>query len=211
MFKKCLGLFVLLITTGQLYSQEIKYEKFGIDASSGIPEGLPVGQTAPDFRGKDDAGQVVSLKSLLQHGPVVLFFYRGEWCPVCKRYLKQYRDSLDLVVAQGASVVAVTPETAANIEKTRQKTGFRFTVVSDPDRKIMTDYDVLFHVTDKYRNKIKLVFREDIAEVNGDPDAWLPVPATYIISRKGYITARYFNPDYRDRSPVRWMLDHLPD
>lgn len=209
-FQKWLILCLLMTGTSQLYSQEVPYGKFGIDVSSGIPEGLRTGLKAPAFTAKDDAGKTVSLNTLLQDGPVVLFFYRGEWCPVCKRYLKQYRDSLDMVVARGAHVVAVTPETVENVERTREKTGFRFTVVSDPDRSIMKNYGVLFRVTEPYRKKIKLAFRDDIAEVNGDTEAWLPVPATYIINRKGIITARYFNPDYRDRSSVKWMLDHLP-
>ncbi len=47
---------------------------------SGIVEKVPkVGDRAPDFSLKDPEGNLVSLSSLLQHGPVVLSFYRGGW------------------------------------------------------------------------------------------------------------------------------------
>ncbi len=49
-------------------------------ARSGIIEScLKEGDTAPDFVLPGATGQMVSLKELLQQGPVVLSFYRGGW------------------------------------------------------------------------------------------------------------------------------------
>jgi len=42
-----------------------------------------VGATAPDFELPNATGQRVKLRTLLANGPVVLSFYRGEWCPYC--------------------------------------------------------------------------------------------------------------------------------
>src|ERR1700680_546199 len=49
-----------------------------------IKHSLQVGQKAPDFTLPNATGGEVSLSSLLKKGPVVLSFYRGEWCPFCK-------------------------------------------------------------------------------------------------------------------------------
>ena len=47
---------------------------------SGLIERAPkVGDRAPDFSLKDANGAFVSLGSLLERGPVVLSFFRGEW------------------------------------------------------------------------------------------------------------------------------------
>ena len=47
---------------------------------SGIKDKVPkVGDKAPDFSLKDTEGALVSLRSLLEHGPVVLSFFRGGW------------------------------------------------------------------------------------------------------------------------------------
>ena len=56
---------------------------------------LRVGQTAPDFALPDATGRPVSLASLLASGPVVLVFYRGNWCPYCNVQLRAYNQALD--------------------------------------------------------------------------------------------------------------------
>jgi len=72
---------------------------------------LAVGSVAPAFKGLDAAGRPVELQQLLKKGPVVLYFYRGQWCPYCNKQLSQLQDSLQLLTAKGAQVVVVTPET----------------------------------------------------------------------------------------------------
>ena len=49
----------------------------------------------------------------------------------------------------------------------------------------------------------------DIAAYNGREAARLPVPATYIINKDGIIVAVQFNPDYKNRATVKWMLQNL--
>jgi len=52
----------------------------------------------------------VSLSSLLKKEPVVLSFYRGEWCPFCNLELRAYQQALPKMEALGAAFVAVSPE-----------------------------------------------------------------------------------------------------
>jgi len=187
--------------------QGTDYAKFGIKAGdSHIPAGLNVGDRAPDFVAYDQAGKQVELKKLLETGPVVLFFYRGKWCPVCSRYLNDYQDSIKMIVDQGFNVVAVTPETIDNVEQTVKVHNITFTVLYDCQEQIMKDYDVMFTVTRAYQDLIQKKLNISIAENNGRDVAHLPVPATYIINRDGIIVARQFNPDYRVRASVKWML-----
>src|SRR6185436_14154847 len=74
------------------------------------PEGLFINSKAPDFKAKDQNGNEVSLKDMRKKGNVVVVFYRGNWCPFCNRYLKKLQDSLELIQAKGAQVVAISPE-----------------------------------------------------------------------------------------------------
>lgn len=53
-------------------TEELK--KFGL--KDRVPK---VGDRAPDFSLTDMDGSLVSLRSLLERGPVVLSFYRGGW------------------------------------------------------------------------------------------------------------------------------------
>ncbi len=211
MNKKILFLTVIAIAImSATYGQDIDYSRFGIETKdSHIPQGLKVGDKAPDFIGYDQTGKQVELKKILETGPVVLFFYRGKWCPVCSRYLNDYQDSINIITDQGFNVVAITPESIENVEQTVKVHKLTFKVIYDCQEQIMKDYDVMFNVTKAYQDKILSSLSTDIAKNNGRDEAHLPVPATYIINRSGIIVAVQFNPDYHIRASVKWMLQNL--
>ena len=172
------------------------------------PTGLKVGDTAPNFKGRNQNGKLLSLKKLLTTGSVVIVFYRGEWCPHCNRQLKSLQDSLSLITAKGASVVAITPEKSENVEKTIQKTQVSFQVVSDIDLKIMNAYKVTFAwdtaTTSKYKS-----YGINLTEKNASKQNVLPVPAVYIIGKDGKIKYSFFNQNYEKRATVKEILGNL--
>lgn len=210
MYKKILFSIVLTLLAISVYSQEINYSRFGIETKDDmIPYGLKVGDMAPAFTGYDQKGKQVESKKLLENGPMVLFFYRGKWCPVCSRYLNNYQDSLSIITDQGFNVVAITPESIENVEQTVNLHKLTFTVIYDCQEKIMADYKVMFDVTQAYQDRIMKSYSISIASNNGRDVAHLPVPATYIINRQGIIVAVQFDPDYQNRASVKWMLQNL--
>jgi peroxiredoxin len=199
-----------LFGPGLLFSQQSEYQKFGVETSKGKPSGLKVGHEAPDFSLKDQDGNTFRLASEIEDAPVVMFFYRGYWCPVCNKYLNRYADSLSMVTERGVKVIAITPESYENVEKTRSKTGVDIRVLSDKNQQVMKKYKVAFHVSDAYQQKIQKVLSADIARTNNQKDAQLPVPATYIINTDRQIVARQFDVNYKNRASVRWVLENLP-
>src|SRR5215468_1658405 len=78
--------------------------------SSGVAPGLAPGEEAPDFSLPDAMERSVSLRERLAGGPVVLVFYRGEWCPYCNTYLRALQAVLPEITARGASLLAVSPQ-----------------------------------------------------------------------------------------------------
>ena len=47
---------------------------------TGLPQqALKVGDTAPDFRLPNGAGEMIDAEALRQKGPLVILFYRGKW------------------------------------------------------------------------------------------------------------------------------------
>jgi peroxiredoxin len=204
------ALFSLLLSCSVIVAQDTDYPKFGIETqNSTIPLGLKPGDKAPDFAGYDQNGKHVQSKKILESGPMVLFFYRGKWCPVCSRYLNDYQDSLNILTGMGVNVVAVTPESIENVEQTVKFHNLLFTVVYDCQEQIMKDYNVMFNVTQVYQDSVQKYLSIDIAKNNGREVAHLPVPATYIISREGFIIAVQFDPDYNKRASVKWMIKNL--
>ena len=204
------ALFSLLISGSVIVAQDTNYPKYGIETqNSPVPQGLKPGDKAPDFAGYDQYGNHVQSKKILESGPMVLFFYRGKWCPVCSRYLNDYQDSLDILTGMDVNVVAITPESIENVEQTVKLHNLSFTVVYDCQEQIMQDYNVMFNVTKAYQDSVQKYLSIDIAKNNGREVAHLPVPATYIISRDGIIVAVRFDPDYNNRASVKWMIKSL--
>ncbi len=189
--------------------RKTNHHQYGIDTGQKIPKGLKTGTKAPNFSSITQQGKSIALSQLKDRQPVVLMFYRGQWCPVCNQYLKRFEDSLKQVQKAGGKVIAVTPETAPNVKEMRQKTGTSITIVPDTSETIMNKYKVTFGVTSDYAKKIKKGFNTSIAENNDDQKARLPVPATYIIDKDGHIAWRFFNPNYKQRASVKAIVKQL--
>jgi peroxiredoxin len=172
-------------------------------------EPLKVGDKAPLFNLKDNAGKAIDLKKILKENKsVVLFFYRGQWCPHCNKHIKNLQDSLQLLSAKGAYVIGVSPETSAGIDKTIAKTKASFSIISDRDYKLMKAYKVDYvmepGLADRYKKG-----GLDVAMANGQTDYVLPVPATYIINKDGKIKYVFFDKDYKKRPSVKNLTANL--
>jgi peroxiredoxin len=172
------------------------------------PEGLKIGDMAPDINAVSQDGKNIQLKKLLATGDVVLVFYRGQWCPFCNKQLSKINDSLPFIIAKGATVLTITPETAENIKKTIEKTKASYSIIEDKGMSIMKNYKVNFAIDENTIEKYKK-YGIDFDKANGTNGANLPVPATYIISKDGKIKYVFFNPDYRQRPSVKEILDNL--
>jgi len=171
--------------------------------------GLKSGSQAPLFSGKDNLGKTVDLKKLLKsHKAIVLFFYRGQWCPYCNKQIKELQDSLQLLTSKGVYVIGVTPETGENIQKTIGKTNASFSIIQDTGYQIMKAYDVNYRVDDALNAKLKS-YGVDLEKNNGNTDHVLPVPATYVIAPSGRIIYVHFDKDYTKRATVGAILNSI--
>jgi peroxiredoxin len=176
--------------------------------AQGKPEGLFINSKAPDIKAKDQNGGDVILKDLRKKGPVIVLFYRGHWCPYCNKELSRFQDSLQLLTDKGATLIAITPESAEGINQTIEKTGATFPIVFDEDMSISKKYGVSFVVDDKTAARYKN-FGTDLLKINKQKVPSLPVPAVYVINRDGTITYRFFESDYKRRPSVLEIIRHL--
>ncbi|NJO91377.1 MAG: AhpC/TSA family protein [Chloroflexia bacterium] len=193
-----LSIIVLLISTVLACAQENK----GVNDA----KGLSVGAKAPIISAIDADSVKFDLNESLKHGPVVVIFYRGYWCPVCNKHLKQIQDSLSLITNKGATVVAISPEKPEYLEKMEEKTGVKFSLLYDDGYKIANAYDVTFTPKKSELIIYNTALGANLKETHSDDSQRLPIPATYLISEDGIIAWRQFDPDYKKRSSVKDII-----
>jgi peroxiredoxin len=201
---------IFLVQMAVINAQSSNPVQYGIDTTGHQPAGLAINSEAPDFVGVNQSGDTIQLSRLLKMGPVVLFFYRGHWCPVCSKHLQAMQDSLKILQDSGAVVVGVSPQVEKYTAKAVRKHSIQFDVISDSADVITRAYDVLFDVSKKYNRMIKMALFTDIGKTNGDDSASLPVPATFIIGTNGKILWRQFDYNYKNRASVAEIARHLP-
>lgn len=180
---------------------KIKIYKEGLESvkESGIlDKALNVGDIAPNFTLTNALGESVELYDYLKKGKVILTWYRGGWCPYCNLTLAQLQLELPEFLANGANLLALTPELPDNSLKTSEKHDLQFEVLSDVGNVIGKEYGIVFKLTDDVAKAYESSF--GMREYNGDSSAELPLAATYIINEDGKIIYAFLDADYRNRA-----------
>ena len=184
--------------------------KEGIDAvvKSGIlNKALNVGDQAPNFTLTNQLGESISLYDELKNGPVVLIWYRGGWCPYCNITLHYMQERLPDFKAQDASLLALTPELPDQSLNTSEKHELQFNVLSDVGNKIGKEYGVVFKLTPE----VAAIYEKSFGmhNYNGDDSDELPLAATYVIDRDGFIQYAFLDADYRNRAEPDTIIEVL--
>ncbi len=108
---------------GQDLPRQLRSPVERLIASGAAERALKEGAQVPDFTLPDALGRPVTLSHLLRQGPVVISFYRGEWCPYYDLELRAYQRALPRIRELGASLVAISPQTPDHSLSPRRSRG----------------------------------------------------------------------------------------
>lgn len=170
-----------------------------------VNQALTVGDVAPDFELPDATGKSVRLQDLLKQGPVVINFYRGEWCPYCNLELRAFQALLPEFKQANTTLVGISPELPDHSLSVTEKHSLEFAVLSDVGNKVSRQYGLIFALAEALRPIYK-AFGIDIPASNGDDSYELPMPATYVIDQSGRIRYAFAEADYTQRAEPQDVL-----
>lgn len=169
-----------------------------LKASGAADRAKKVGDKAPAFTLDNAEGNAVSSIDLLAKGPLVVSFYRGVWCPYCNIELQALQGALPEIQKLGASVVAISPQTAPNSRKSQRDNKVNFPILSDAKNAVAEAFGLKFALPD-YLVELYKGFKNDLPAFNDDPSWTLPMPGRFVITQDGTIAYAEVNPDYTFR------------
>ena len=135
---------------------------------------LTVGEVAPDFTLTTDTGTSVTLSDL-RGQRVIVYVYPAAMTPGCTTQACDFTDSLDSLTKDGYAVIGISPDTPAKLATFREKEGLRITLLSDPDRAVMTRWGA-FGEKMMYGKKVTGVIR-----------------STFVVGPDGTLTHAWYN------------------
>lgn len=102
---------------------------------------LKVGKKAPDFKLYDQNGVLRSLSDY-KGQKVVLYFYPKDMTSGCTKQACMFAQLYPQFREKDAVVLGVSKDSVSSHKKFEEKYGLPFTLLSDPDTKVIQKYDV---------------------------------------------------------------------
>lgn len=99
------------------------------------------GKKAPEFTLPGDNGEKIKL-SAFKGGPVVVYFYPKDDTPGCTKEAIAFTGLLDEFEKLGATVIGVSPDSAAAHDKFIAKHNLAVRLAADEDKKVVEKYGV---------------------------------------------------------------------
>lgn len=164
-----------------------------------VNRSLKVGDRLPAIELPNATGKTIRIQDQLAQGPVVISFYRGQWCPYCNLELRALQQYLPEFKAEGATLIAISPQTPDNSLSTIEKNELEFEVLSDAGNIVASELGLVFTLPEALR-PIYENFGIDVPTHNGDRTFELPVSATYVVAPNGDVVYAFAEADYTLRA-----------
>ena len=148
---------------------------------------LGVGSTVPSFELPDQQDYPWSLSGQLEVCPVVLVFYRGDWCPYCNGQLASYAREWNEFERRGTQLAGISVDPPANNARMVGKLRIPYPLLSDARGEVARAYGL---------------WNE------GDNVA---TPAVVVVNRSGEVSYLYAGSDFADRPTDEELFAALDD
>lgn len=102
---------------------------------------LEVGTKAPAFELPDQNGEMHTLEEY-RGKKVILYFYPKDNTPGCTKQACGYSELYPMFQEKGAVVIGISKDTVASHKRFEEKQGITFTILADPELKVIQAYDV---------------------------------------------------------------------
>lgn len=170
-----------------------------IQPAHNIPK---VGDKAIDFKLPNEKGNNISLNKLCKSGPVILNFFRGNFCDFCKLQLKALQRSMKEFDRYRATLVGISPSLVSIQTVTKDSLKLSYSILSDTGNNVAARYGLKYALSNELVSIFEgfgIDYNENFGDT-GPEDPSLPIPATFVIDRDKRIVFAFHDSDYTKRA-----------
>lgn len=100
---------------------------------------LNVGDKVPSFESNNEKGELITSESLLGK-KYILFFYPKDDSPSCTKEACSLRDKYRVFEKNDYLIFGISPDTEKKHQKFIDKYEFQYSLLSDPEKKMINDF-----------------------------------------------------------------------
>ena len=162
---------------------------------------LNVGDDAIDFDLPKEDDSEISLSDLLKTGPVILNFFRGNFCDFCQLELKALQRSQHEFKRYNATLVGISPA-FVSVESMGNKKGAKYfySILSDVGNKVAATYGLRYKVSEELENMFMALGVEFDDIYGNNNETTLSIPATFVVNTDMKIIFKFADADYTKRA-----------
>jgi peroxiredoxin len=190
-------LFIFLVTITTVANAQDAVPKSATDIAP-----LLIGEKIPNVILKSSENADVQLSDLLKKKKSVLVFYRGGWCPYCNLHLQALAEAEKQILDQGFQIIAISPDTSANLKITAEKDKVKYTLLSDSKGELIKAIGIAYEAPENYKSVINV-------NSNGVNTNFLPVPSVFVVNTENEILFEYISPDFKQRISAELLVSVL--
>jgi peroxiredoxin len=112
------------------------------------------------------------------------------------------------IIAQGAQLVAISPQLPKYSKQVVKKHQLSFPILSDFNNVVADHFGLTFTLPEELQS-IYTDLGLDLPRFNGNESWQLPIPGRFIADQKGIIRVAEAHPDYTRRPEPAAIIDHL--
>ena len=153
-----------------------------------------VGENLPNAVVKDLEGEEIEISELTKRKPSIIVLYRGGWCPYCNTHLAELNEIEEQINDLGFQVLAVSPDSPEELNKTKEKGELGYSLLSDADMNLAQALGVAYKIDEKTVERYK-GYGIELEKSKFQ----LPTPAVFVVDEDGVIQFSFVNPNYKVR------------
>ena len=178
---------------------------------AGVPDGaLKTNERAPDFLLPEVNGKLVSSLELRKTAPLIVTFVYGTWSPLCAAGLRALQEAIPGIRAAGARAIAITPETGDLPRNFKRDRRLDLEILSDLDLGVSLSFGLVSVVPAELKSHL-LRRGLDLSAPHGFSFWMLPMPATYVLDKRGIIRRACVGPDFITGAKTETVLAALSE